>query len=190
MTEAKTAASTAVGGSQPLFHRPGHRNHHRPVLHCSATARQTRRTASPVPAPSWASTSGAAVREATLEALRWHNGLEPSYTRGLFHALGRYGVKEDHFLQDIAPYLSDSHLELLKQQSQRGAVRAAGVGGGVCPRQYFGPLPLRGFSCRARRRRHCASRQPAWPPAWPAGWTAGRNSTTRSPRWTWSLPKG
>ena len=56
---------------------------------------------------------GAAVREATLEALRWHNGLEPSYTRGLFHALGRYGIKEDRFLRDIAPYLSDSHLELL-----------------------------------------------------------------------------
>ncbi len=46
------------------------------------------------------------MRDATLEALRWHNGLEPSYTRGIFHALGRYGVKEDQFLQEIAPYLS------------------------------------------------------------------------------------
>ena len=35
-----------------------------------------------------------AVRDATAEALRWQNGLESSYTRGVFHALGRYGVKE------------------------------------------------------------------------------------------------
>jgi adenosylcobinamide amidohydrolase len=38
---------------------------------------------------------GRAVREATLEALRWQNGLEPSYTRSLFHALGRFGLSED-----------------------------------------------------------------------------------------------
>lgn len=55
----------------------------------------------------------AAVRDATLEALRWHNGLEPSYTRGLFHALGRYGVKEDQLQNEIAPYLSERDLELL-----------------------------------------------------------------------------
>jgi hypothetical protein len=58
---------------------------------------------------------GAAVRDATLEALRWHNGLEPSFTRGIFHALGRYGVKEDVFLAEVAPYLNDSELELLKK---------------------------------------------------------------------------
>jgi adenosylcobinamide amidohydrolase len=37
---------------------------------------------------------GDAVRAATLEALRWQNGLEASYTRSLLHALGRFGVKE------------------------------------------------------------------------------------------------
>ncbi len=56
-----------------------------------------------------------AVRDATLEALRWHNGLEASYTRGLFHALGRYSVKEEDFLAEIAPYLNASDLELLKK---------------------------------------------------------------------------
>jgi hypothetical protein len=55
------------------------------------------------------------VRDATIEALRWHNGLEPSYTRGLFHALGRYGLKEEHFLADVAPYLNDHELELLRK---------------------------------------------------------------------------
>ncbi len=57
---------------------------------------------------------GGAVRDATLEALRWHNGMELSYTRGLFHALGRYGVKEQHFMEEIAPYLTVTELELLK----------------------------------------------------------------------------
>jgi adenosylcobinamide amidohydrolase len=63
---------------------------------------------------------GLSVRDATLEALRWHNGLEPSYTRGLFHALGRYGVKEDQFVHEMEPYLSERELELL--QSNRNAV--------------------------------------------------------------------
>jgi adenosylcobinamide amidohydrolase len=56
---------------------------------------------------------GRAVRQATQEALRWQNGLEPSYTRGVFHALGRYGVKEATFLDDISPLLDPSQLELL-----------------------------------------------------------------------------
>jgi adenosylcobinamide amidohydrolase len=63
---------------------------------------------------------GVAVRDATLEALRWHNGLEASYTRGLFHALGRYGVKEEQFLEEIAPYLTERERELLK--SNRNSV--------------------------------------------------------------------
>ncbi len=42
---------------------------------------------------------------ATLEALRWQNGLEASYTRGVFHALGRYGVREATVFDDIAPFL-------------------------------------------------------------------------------------
>ena len=44
---------------------------------------------------------GRAVRTATLEALRWQNGLEPSLTRGLFHALGRYGVREQTIFEDL-----------------------------------------------------------------------------------------
>ena len=58
---------------------------------------------------------GRAVRDATLEALRWQNGLEASYTRGLFHVLECYGIKENQFLAEIAPYLNDSQLELLKK---------------------------------------------------------------------------
>jgi hypothetical protein len=58
---------------------------------------------------------GLVTREATLEALRWQNGLEASYTRGVFHALGRYGVRETTFFDDVAPFLGESDLELLKR---------------------------------------------------------------------------
>lgn len=61
---------------------------------------------------------GLATRRATCEALRWQNGLEPSYTRSLFHALGRYGVKEQSALEDLAPFLSTADLELLRRNSK------------------------------------------------------------------------
>jgi adenosylcobinamide amidohydrolase len=60
---------------------------------------------------------GLAVRDATLEALRWQNGLEVSYTRSIFHALGSYGLKENTFFADIAPFLGPRNLELLKANS-------------------------------------------------------------------------
>ena len=57
---------------------------------------------------------GLAVRDATLEALRWQNGLEPSYTRSIFHALDGVGLQESSFFEDIRGYLSERELELLK----------------------------------------------------------------------------
>lgn len=60
---------------------------------------------------------GAAVRDATLEALRWQNGLEPSYTRGLFHALGRYGIKLETIFDALAGQLEPADLELLRKNS-------------------------------------------------------------------------
>lgn len=58
---------------------------------------------------------GVAVKQATLEALRWQNGLEPSYTRSLFIALGRYGLKESTFADDVAPLMAERERELLKK---------------------------------------------------------------------------
>ena len=46
---------------------------------------------------------GRAVRRATLEALRWQNGLEASSTRSVYHALKRYGLKAEPVL--AAPLL-------------------------------------------------------------------------------------
>jgi hypothetical protein len=61
---------------------------------------------------------GLAVRRATMEALRWQNGLEPSYTRGLFHALGRYGVTEASIFDDLGAHLEAEHLLLLRRNSR------------------------------------------------------------------------
>jgi adenosylcobinamide amidohydrolase len=55
---------------------------------------------------------GDAVRAATLEALRWQNGLEASYTRSVLHALGRFGVKEATLKAAMAECLSAEEFEL------------------------------------------------------------------------------
>jgi adenosylcobinamide amidohydrolase len=89
---------------------------------------------------------GSATRGATLEALRWQNGLEVSYTRGVFHALGRFGVREATVYDDITPFLSESNLELLKKNSKAAfyeplvgaAAHAMAV---VADRVRYGTLP-------------------------------------------------
>jgi adenosylcobinamide amidohydrolase len=60
---------------------------------------------------------GAAVRDATIEALRWQNGLEASYTRGLFHALGRYGIKQQTIFDELKDSLDPVDVELLRKNS-------------------------------------------------------------------------
>jgi hypothetical protein len=61
---------------------------------------------------------GCAVRDATLEALRWQNGLEPSFTRGLLHALGRYGVTEQVIIDGVGSQLDIAVFELFKKNSR------------------------------------------------------------------------
>jgi adenosylcobinamide amidohydrolase len=89
---------------------------------------------------------GVAVRDATLEALRWQNGLEASYTRGVFHALGRYGLREATFFDDIAARLDEPNLELLRRNAKAvlyeplvGA--AAHAAAAVLDRVRHGTLP-------------------------------------------------
>jgi adenosylcobinamide amidohydrolase len=66
--------------------------------------------------------TGVAAREATMEALRWQNGLESSLTRGLFHALGRYGVREATIFEDLTSSedvtLTPEDFELLRKNSK------------------------------------------------------------------------
>jgi hypothetical protein len=89
---------------------------------------------------------GLATRTATMEALRWQNGLETSYTRGLFHALGRYGVTEATLFEDIAPMLGDADLELLRRNAKAAFYEplvgsAAHALATVCDRVRYGTVP-------------------------------------------------
>ena len=89
---------------------------------------------------------GLATRKATMEALRWQNGLEASYTRGVFHALGRYGVREATLFDDIAPFLNESDLELLRKNAKSAFYEplvgaAAHALATVCDRVRYGTIP-------------------------------------------------
>jgi adenosylcobinamide amidohydrolase len=89
---------------------------------------------------------GLATRNATMEALRWQNGLEVSYTRGVFHALGRYGVQEATLFEDIAPLLGEADLELLKKNAKAAFFEplvgsAAHTLATVCDRVRYGTIP-------------------------------------------------
>jgi adenosylcobinamide amidohydrolase len=89
---------------------------------------------------------GRAVRAATVEALRWQNGLEASFTRGLFHALGRYGVREQTIVEDLTGKLDASDLELLRRNSKAAfyeplAGAAAHALAAVLDRARHGTLP-------------------------------------------------
>jgi adenosylcobinamide amidohydrolase len=89
---------------------------------------------------------GVAARQATLEALRWQNGLEASYTRGVCHALGRFGVTEAALMAAVAPHLDATALELLRR-NQRAVLMeplvtaAAYAMASVIDRVRYGTLP-------------------------------------------------
>ena len=68
---------------------------------------------------------GSATRQATMEALRWQNGLEASYTRGVFHALGRYGVKEATILRGHRAVPERGRSRAAEEEQQGGVLRAA-----------------------------------------------------------------
>jgi adenosylcobinamide amidohydrolase len=105
---------------------------------------------------------GVAVRDATLEALRWQNGLEPSYTRAIFTALGRFGLKEETFFADIAPFLSERELELLRRNSKavfyEPLVAAAAYAiAAILERVRYGTLPASGEALRLQAATMAAS---------------------------------
>ena len=89
---------------------------------------------------------GLAVRRATMESLRWQNGLEPSYTRSVCHALGRYGLDEATFADDMAAHLPAADLQLLRRNTKAvlydpGAGAAAHALAAVLDRVRHGTLP-------------------------------------------------
>lgn len=99
---------------------------------------------------------GVAVRKATLQALQWQNGLEPSYARGLYHCLGRYGLNEQALYAHLPLTLSDRQLELLRRNEKAVlyeplASAAAYAIAEVLDRIRFGTLPA-GLAQEALRR--------------------------------------
>ncbi len=68
-----------------------------------------------------------AVKESVAEALRWQNGLEASSTRGLFHALGRFGLTEARAMERLADLLPPSRYELL-DKNRKAVFFEPGVG--------------------------------------------------------------
>jgi adenosylcobinamide amidohydrolase len=89
---------------------------------------------------------GSVVRAATRNALRWQNGLEPSLTRSLIHALRRFGFSEPGFLDAMRKRLPDNALRLLDRNKnavlfEPQAAAAAYAFAGVLDRVRFGALP-------------------------------------------------
>ncbi|MXY26463.1 MAG: adenosylcobinamide amidohydrolase [Acidobacteria bacterium] len=98
---------------------------------------------------------GVAVKEATAEALRWQNGLEPSYTRGLAHALGRFGFAEAEALERLAELLPESQHALLERNQRAlfydpGVAASAYAIAAVLDRIAAGTLPA-GYAAEALR---------------------------------------
>ena len=55
------------------------------------------------------------MRQATLESLRWQNGLEPSHTRSIVHALRRFGMREECLLAEMSKRQSADDFALLQK---------------------------------------------------------------------------
>jgi adenosylcobinamide amidohydrolase len=89
---------------------------------------------------------GVAVRGATKDALRWQNGLEPSFTRSLNHALRRFGFSDSSFLEAMKGRLPDTAMELLMKNKnavlyEPQVAAAAYAFAAVLDRVRFGVLP-------------------------------------------------
>jgi adenosylcobinamide amidohydrolase len=90
---------------------------------------------------------GDAVRNATLEALRWQNGLERSYTRSVTRALGRFGLTDEELLTRLKKALPPDSFDLLVKNTltvtmEPRVAAAAYAYAAVLDRLQFGTLPL------------------------------------------------
>ena len=116
---------------------------------------------------------GRAVLEGVKEALRWQNGLEPSLTRSLFHALGRFGLTEPRALERLAELLPAEQYALLDKNRnaaffEPGVAAAAYAFAAVLDRVAYGTLPAGVAGETLRQLAAClacalAARPDAWP---------------------------
>ena len=117
---------------------------------------------------------GDCVKRAVKEALRWQNGLELSYTRSFFHALGRFGLTEERVLQSLADLLSERELALLRDNLnavfyEPGVGAAAHALAAVLDRVRSGTLPDSAAGETLRQQAACLACSVA---ARPQEWTA------------------
>ncbi len=114
MVEAKTAAlmELAIASKQSTHLATGTGTDQfivaSPLLENSETDKQVKVLSSASGHLKLGELIGTAVREATLEALRWQNALEPSATRSAVHALSRFGLSDERVISDSRQYLSEA----------------------------------------------------------------------------------
>lgn len=116
---------------------------------------------------------GVAVMESVKEALCWQNGLEPSRTRDLFHALGRFGLTQTRAVEGLAALLPERRYDLLLKNwnavfHDPGSAAAAHAFAAVLDRLAFGTLPPGLANELLRQQAAClacslAARPDSWP---------------------------
>ena len=117
---------------------------------------------------------GVAVMESVKEALCWQNGLEPSRTRDLFHALGRFGLTQARAAERLAALLPERRYDLLHKNwnavfHDPGSAAAAHAFAAVLDRVAFGTLPPGLANELLRQQAAClACSLAARPDSWPA----------------------
>lgn len=120
---------------------------------------------------------GNAVREATIEALRWQNGMERSHTRSLTHALGRFGLTEEKLFAAMKERLPEAYFKLMQENKmavlwEPRLAAAAYAYAAVLDRLQYGTIPAEGAGETLRD--HAASVAVALsgrPAVWPAVWS-------------------
>jgi adenosylcobinamide amidohydrolase len=120
---------------------------------------------------------GIAARAATRNALRWQNGLEPSLTRSIFHALRRFGFSEAAFLDAMRTRLSEPLMRLLEKNKnaiiyEPQVAASAYAFAAVWDRVRFGVLPFDAATAILRHQAATlAASLAARPELWPTFWT-------------------
>ena len=119
---------------------------------------------------------GTAARNATKTALRWQNGLEPSLTRSLIHALRRFGFSETAFLAAMKLRVTEALADLAEKNKnsilyEPQVAAAAYAFAAVWDRVRFGILPASAASEILRQQAatiaaSLASRPRDWPSYW------------------------
>ena len=146
MTEAKSAALAEL--AVPSLYSPTIATGTGTDQFCLAAPLDSKRTqlSSASPHVKLGELIGVSVKNAVKEALRWQNGLEPSYTRGLFHVLGRFGLTEARALERLVQLLPRQQFDLLQKNHKSvfyepGVAAAAYALAAVLDRVAFGTVP-------------------------------------------------